>query len=83
MSEQELEVTETGLEESPDVTAEAGEESEVESSAPESDDAASDDGNHVHHHNGGDHHGDGAAAVADDDDRPLGRRGPGRAAGTG
>ncbi|MFB0837161.1 transcription termination/antitermination protein NusG [Arthrobacter sp. E44] len=42
MSEQELEVTETGLEESPDVTAEAGEESEVESSAPESDDAASD-----------------------------------------
>ncbi|MDP9887175.1 MULTISPECIES: transcription termination/antitermination protein NusG [Pseudarthrobacter] len=43
MSEQELEVTETGLEESQDVTAEAGEESEVESSAPESDDAASDD----------------------------------------
>ena len=42
MSEQELEVTETGLEESPDVTAEAGEESEVESSAPESDDAGSD-----------------------------------------
>lgn len=42
MSEQELEVTETGLEESQDVTAEAGEESEVESSAPESDDAASD-----------------------------------------
>lgn len=42
MSEQELEVTETGLEESPDITAEAGEESEVESSAPESDDAASD-----------------------------------------
>jgi len=42
VSEQELEVTETGLEESPDVTAEAGEESEVESSAPESDDAASD-----------------------------------------
>ncbi|MEV4988125.1 transcription termination/antitermination protein NusG [Pseudarthrobacter sp. LMD1-1-1.1] len=42
MSEQELEVTETGLEESPDVTAEAGEESEVESSTPESDDAASD-----------------------------------------
>ena len=42
MSEQELEVTETGLEESRDVTAEAGEESEVESSAPESDDAASD-----------------------------------------
>ncbi|MBX7445139.1 MULTISPECIES: transcription termination/antitermination protein NusG [unclassified Arthrobacter] len=41
MSEQELEVTETGLEESQDVTAEAGEESEVESSAPESDDAAS------------------------------------------
>jgi len=43
VSEQELEVTETGLEESQDVTAEAGEESEVESSAPESDDAASDD----------------------------------------
>ena len=42
MSEQELEVTETGLEESPDVTAEAGEESEVESSTPESDDATSD-----------------------------------------
>lgn len=42
MSEQELEVTETGLEESPDVPAEAGEESEVESSAPESDDATSD-----------------------------------------
>jgi len=42
VSEQELEVTETGLEESPDVTAEAGEESEVESSAPESDDDASD-----------------------------------------
>jgi transcription termination/antitermination protein NusG len=44
VSEQELEVTETGLEESPDVTAEAGEESEVESSTPESDDAASDAG---------------------------------------
>jgi transcriptional antiterminator NusG len=42
VSEQELEVTETGLEESPDVPAEAGEESEVESSAPESDDATSD-----------------------------------------
>ncbi|KIC62514.1 transcription termination/antitermination protein NusG [Pseudarthrobacter phenanthrenivorans] len=42
MSEQELEVTETGLEESPDVAAEAGAESEVESSTPESDDAASD-----------------------------------------
>jgi transcription termination/antitermination protein NusG len=42
VSEQELEVTETGLEESRDVTAEAGEESEVESSTPESDDAASD-----------------------------------------
>jgi len=42
VSEQELEVPETGLEESPDVTAEAGEESEVESSTPESDDAASD-----------------------------------------
>ncbi|MGX5715319.1 transcription termination/antitermination protein NusG [Arthrobacter sp. MAHUQ-56] len=42
MSEQELEVNETGLEESQDVAAEAVEESEVESSAPESDDAASD-----------------------------------------
>ena len=42
MSEQELEVTETELEESADVTAEAGDESEVESSAPESDDAGSD-----------------------------------------
>jgi transcriptional antiterminator NusG len=36
VSEQELEVTETGLEESTDITAEAGEESEVESAAPES-----------------------------------------------
>jgi transcriptional antiterminator NusG len=43
VSEQELEVTETELEESPDITAEAGDESEVESSAPESDDADSDD----------------------------------------
>lgn len=48
MSEQELEVTETELEESTDVTAGAGEESEVESAAPESaatdsDDADSDD----------------------------------------
>ncbi|NUT69761.1 transcription termination/antitermination protein NusG [Pseudarthrobacter sp. C4D7] len=42
MSEQELEVTETGLEETPDIAAEAGEESEAESSMPESDDAASD-----------------------------------------
>ncbi|MFJ6282900.1 transcription termination/antitermination protein NusG [Pseudarthrobacter oxydans] len=42
MSEQELEVTETELEESADVTAEAGDESEVDSSAPESDDAGSD-----------------------------------------
>ncbi|ADX73955.1 transcription termination/antitermination protein NusG [Pseudarthrobacter phenanthrenivorans] len=42
MSEQELEVTETELEESADITAEAGDESEVESSAPESDDADSD-----------------------------------------
>jgi transcriptional antiterminator NusG len=42
VSEQELEVTETELEESADVTAEAGDESEVESSAPESDDAGSD-----------------------------------------
>ncbi|MUU72654.1 transcription termination/antitermination protein NusG [Pseudarthrobacter sp. GA104] len=43
MSEQELEVTETELEESADITAEAGDESEVESSAPEPDDADSDD----------------------------------------
>ena len=43
MSEQELEVTETELEESTDVTAEAGEESEVESAASESDFAESDD----------------------------------------
>ena len=43
MSEQELEVTETELEESTDVTAEAGEESEVESAASESDFADSDD----------------------------------------
>jgi transcriptional antiterminator NusG len=42
VSEQELEVTETGLEETPDIAAEAGEESEAESSMPESDDAASD-----------------------------------------
>lgn len=42
MSEQELEVTETELEESADVTAEAGDESEVDSSAPESKDAGSD-----------------------------------------
>ncbi|MFD5276540.1 transcription termination/antitermination protein NusG [Pseudarthrobacter sp. NPDC058362] len=42
MSEQELEVTETELEESADVTAEAGDASEVESSAPESDAADSD-----------------------------------------
>lgn len=42
MSEQELGVTETELEESADITAEAGDESEVESSAPESDDAGSD-----------------------------------------
>jgi transcription termination/antitermination protein NusG len=42
VSEQELEVTETELEESADITAEAGDESEVESSAPESDDADSD-----------------------------------------
>ncbi|GAB5078162.1 transcription termination/antitermination protein NusG [Arthrobacter sp. AD-310] len=42
MSEQELGVTETELEESADITAEAGDESEVESSAPESDDAAVD-----------------------------------------
>ncbi len=43
MSEQELEVTETGLEESTDITAEAGEESEVESAAPESAATDSDD----------------------------------------
>ncbi|BAS10265.1 transcription termination/antitermination protein NusG [Arthrobacter sp. Hiyo4] len=47
MSEQELEVTETELEESTDntaaPTAEAGEQSEVESAAPESADADSDD----------------------------------------
>jgi len=43
VSEQELEVTETELEESTDVTAEAGEESEVESAASESDFADSDD----------------------------------------
>lgn len=43
MSEQELEVTETELEESADVTAGAGEESEVESAASESDFADSDD----------------------------------------
>ncbi|WP_457963154.1 transcription termination/antitermination protein NusG [Arthrobacter sp. D1-29] len=46
MSEQELEVTETELEESTDITsaptAEAGEESEVESAAPESADADAD-----------------------------------------
>lgn len=42
MSEQELGVTETELEESADITAEAGDESEVESSAPESGDAFSD-----------------------------------------
>lgn len=43
MSEQELEETETGLEESTDNTAEASEESEVESAAPDSADADSDD----------------------------------------
>jgi transcriptional antiterminator NusG len=47
VSEQELEVTETELEESTDITAaptaEAGEESEVESAAPESADAESED----------------------------------------
>lgn len=42
MSEQELGVTETELEESADITAEAGDESEVESAAPESDAAGSD-----------------------------------------
>ncbi|TLM85865.1 transcription termination/antitermination protein NusG [Pseudarthrobacter sp. NamE5] len=42
MSEQELEVTEAGLEESADITAEAGDESGVESSVPESADADSD-----------------------------------------
>ncbi|WP_458781421.1 transcription termination/antitermination protein NusG [Arthrobacter sp. D3-16] len=43
MSEQELEVTETELEESADITAEAGDESEVDSSAPEASDAGSED----------------------------------------
>ena len=43
MSEQELEVTETELEESADVTVEAGDESEAESAAPESDFADSED----------------------------------------
>jgi transcription termination/antitermination protein NusG len=43
VSEQELEVTETELEESADITAEAGDESEVESSAPEASDAESED----------------------------------------
>ncbi|CAM3252421.1 hypothetical protein PSET11_01081 [Arthrobacter ulcerisalmonis] len=43
MSEQELEVTETENAESTDVTAVAGDESEVEFSAPESADASSDD----------------------------------------
>jgi len=43
VSEQELEVTETELEKSTDITAEASEESEVESAAPESADADSDD----------------------------------------
>jgi transcriptional antiterminator NusG len=42
VSEQELGVTETELEESTDITAEAGDESGVESSAPESEDAAVD-----------------------------------------
>src|SRR5215218_1148921 len=43
VSEQELEVTETELEESADITAEAGDESEVDSSAPDANDADSDD----------------------------------------
>lgn len=43
MSEQELEVTETEQEESADVTVEAGDESEAESAAPESDFADSED----------------------------------------
>ena len=43
MSEQELEVTETEQEESADVTVEAGDESETESAAPESDFADSED----------------------------------------
>jgi len=42
VSEQELEVTGTEQEEAVDITAEIGEESEVESSAPESDDADAD-----------------------------------------
>jgi transcriptional antiterminator NusG len=61
VSEQELEVTETGLEESPDVTAEAGEESEVESSTPEFDDAASDDAEAA----------EGDASDADGEDEPA------------
>ena len=43
MSEQELEVTETEQEESADVTVDAGDESETESAAPESDFADSED----------------------------------------
>jgi transcriptional antiterminator NusG len=43
VSEQELEVTETELEESADITAEAGDESEVDSSAPEASDAESEE----------------------------------------
>ena len=43
MSEQELEVTETEQEESADVTVEAGDDSETESAAPESDFADSED----------------------------------------
>lgn len=60
MSEQELGVTETELEESADITAEAGDESEVESSAPESDDAGSDA-----------EEADAEAAEADSDEEPA------------
>jgi transcription termination/antitermination protein NusG len=65
VSEQELEVTETELDESADITAahtaEAGEESEVESSAPEFDDAASDDAEAA----------EGDASDADGEDEPA------------
>ncbi|MEJ1179326.1 transcription termination/antitermination protein NusG [Arthrobacter sp. R4] len=62
MSEQELEVTETELEESADVTAGAGEESEVESAASESDFADSDDADDS------DDHSDASEADVDGDD---------------
>ncbi|MEJ1192742.1 transcription termination/antitermination protein NusG [Pseudarthrobacter sp. CCNWLW207] len=62
MSEQELEVTETELEESADVTAGAGEESEVESAASESNFADSDDADDS------DDHSDASEADVDGDD---------------